>query len=390
MMLSKLTHLSPRMREHIRMNGQGLYTFLLEKTDKYRGDNPFKVAGEVRVPDREIQVYERQMLPRLFDELPLHYRPPSATSLMTGVRKGEIRVMRKSWVHLDERYILIAAGGHRATTKGNKERRVPIPELLVPFLRAQLETKGPYLFPQPGKSIPYSKHWRVHDIVARACVRAGLIKGWVPYCYRRACGWEAEMAHEVGQATCPKCGRTARWRALAVDLRFKHLRSTWGTTAYSVTRDLRLVAEVLGHSDLETTRKHYARALPANVIEGADATAVALAPWGPGGGNRKETQGMEGNHSQAGVVGFTNTIQDLSTQGKAEEDSPMSMLRFPKPQATGSIPVGAVSQPPESTGDFAPVGSGAGNGAVFVGATWGSLDSPPSRCSVGHLGRRVP
>ena len=36
------------------------------------------------------------------------------------------------------------------------------------------------------------------------------------------------------------------------------LRSTYGTTLYRETGDIYLVADVLGHSDVNTTRKHYA------------------------------------------------------------------------------------------------------------------------------------
>ena len=36
------------------------------------------------------------------------------------------------------------------------------------------------------------------------------------------------------------------------------LRSTYGTNLYKETGDIYLVADVLGHSDVNTTRKHYA------------------------------------------------------------------------------------------------------------------------------------
>ena len=36
------------------------------------------------------------------------------------------------------------------------------------------------------------------------------------------------------------------------------LRSTYGTMLYQKTGDIYLVADVLGHSDVNTTRKHYA------------------------------------------------------------------------------------------------------------------------------------
>ena len=37
------------------------------------------------------------------------------------------------------------------------------------------------------------------------------------------------------------------------------LRSTYGTTLYRETGDIYLVADVLGHSDVNTTKKHYAQ-----------------------------------------------------------------------------------------------------------------------------------
>ena len=36
------------------------------------------------------------------------------------------------------------------------------------------------------------------------------------------------------------------------------LRSTYGTTLYRETGDIYLVADVLGHTDVNTTRRHYA------------------------------------------------------------------------------------------------------------------------------------
>ena len=60
---------------------------------------------------------------------------------------------------------------------------------------------------------------------------------------------------------------------------FKHitphkLRSTYGTSLYRQTGDIYLVAEVLGHNDVNTTRKHYA-ALDDDKIRQA-ASAVQL------------------------------------------------------------------------------------------------------------------
>ncbi len=36
------------------------------------------------------------------------------------------------------------------------------------------------------------------------------------------------------------------------------LRSTYGTALYRATKDIYVVAEVLGHKDINTTKRHYA------------------------------------------------------------------------------------------------------------------------------------
>ena len=42
------------------------------------------------------------------------------------------------------------------------------------------------------------------------------------------------------------------------DYFFTKLRSTFGTSLYNETGDIYLVATVLGHKDVNTTKKHYA------------------------------------------------------------------------------------------------------------------------------------
>ena len=42
------------------------------------------------------------------------------------------------------------------------------------------------------------------------------------------------------------------------------LRSTYGTNLYQASKDIYLVADVLGHKDVNTTRKHYAEIVDEN------------------------------------------------------------------------------------------------------------------------------
>ena len=42
------------------------------------------------------------------------------------------------------------------------------------------------------------------------------------------------------------------------------LRSTYGTNLYQESKDIYLVADVLGHADVNTTRRHYAEIVDEN------------------------------------------------------------------------------------------------------------------------------
>jgi site-specific recombinase XerD len=80
-----------------------------------------------------------------------------------------------------------------------------------------------------------------------------------------------------------------KYASLAAPLKKKlsphKLRSTFGTNLYHETGDIYLVADVLGHSDVNTTRRHYAamtddrRRMAARRVHvrGDDAPADALA-----------------------------------------------------------------------------------------------------------------
>ena len=52
------------------------------------------------------------------------------------------------------------------------------------------------------------------------------------------------------------------------------LRSTYGTALYQETGDIYLVADVLGHKDVNTTRKHYAAIEDSNRRKAAKAVQL--------------------------------------------------------------------------------------------------------------------
>ena len=66
----------------------------------------------------------------------------------------------------------------------------------------------------------------------------------------------------VGDLPSSRSKALGIFAAIAAPLKKKisphKLRSTFGTNLYRETGDIYLVADVLGHSDVNTTRKHYA------------------------------------------------------------------------------------------------------------------------------------
>ena len=269
-LLGNLTFLKPQTREHVRMAGQGLFSFLAKKAKVFKGDNPFKEAGRVDVPEREPNFFSPEQFDRLVKVMKPHLAAAALFSALTGTRKAEVRKALKINTFVNERYVLLRS------PKNRKDRRVPIPDVLVPLLMRQMNTPGPFLFARPDGT-QYTNNWRVHDVIARACVRAGLVQGVKPYCFRKACGWKGDMVSEKTSMTCPRCGRAARWRSIPLPLRFKELRSTYATLGYATTGDLHFVQKVLGHSDPKLTQARYARALPERLLQGANAVGSVLA-----------------------------------------------------------------------------------------------------------------
>ncbi|NBD09284.1 tyrosine-type recombinase/integrase [Corallococcus silvisoli] len=373
-LLAALSHLSPQSREHVRMAGQGLYTFLTETAKSFTGDNPFKEAGQVDVPEREPGFFDPDQFTRLIEVMKPHLAAAALFSTLTGTRKAEVRKALKDDTHIAERYVLIRG------PKNNKDRRVPIPEVLVSLLEQQLKTPGKYLFCRQNGA-QYTNNWRAHDVIARACVRAGLIQGTQPYCFRTACGWKGDMVSMRAVLACPRCGRSARWKEVPISLRFKELRSTYATLGYATTGDIHFVQKVLGHSDPKLTQARYARALPEHLRRGANAVGAILMPTAkpgsPVGENPGAGRGSVGSGENPPDGNNPNESKGIAMPGMVEElreSARQRAQRFPKPQATGSIPVGVTAQVPGPTQEIVgPGATGPTRQQVRAGATWTGL-----------------
>jgi site-specific recombinase XerD len=139
--------------------------------------------------------------------------------LGTGIRVSEL-------VGLDIEDINFKLNGLRLIRKGNKEMIVYFGDEVESALRQYIEISRPQIIPVPGHehALFYSMQRKrigvqaVQNLVKKYTKEVTPLKNITPH----------------------------------------KLRSTYGTALYQETDDIYLVAEVLGHTDVNTTRKHYA------------------------------------------------------------------------------------------------------------------------------------
>lgn len=275
-MLAKNADLSPQSREHLRIAVQGAYTFFIKSLKRRDIENPAAAIGKVKIPRRDPKYLTKDQLRALYVEIADQWKPALLFAVGTAVRKGELTAILKSNVHLTERVLVVATSNGNATTKTGQERRIPIPEWLVPHIEIQLKRqKGRFLFARPDGT-QWSKGVRLAGVVKSALGRAGMVTGWTHCCRRKGCAWRADRAEKTS-IPCPNCGFKSFAIAIPINIRWKDLRSTWATQAAAMTGDIRFVQSVLGHGDLKTTLR-YAFALPSHMQVQANKVDVDAGP----------------------------------------------------------------------------------------------------------------
>lgn len=139
--------------------------------------------------------------------------------LATGLRAAELRDLLIEELDLTAQYLVVSHG------KGDKQRLVPIPDLLIPIIKAWIgeRCKGPLILDDNGRSMrPETLYWRIRRMGARAGIR-----------------------NTVHPHT---------------------LRHTYATRLYETTRDMRVVQKLLGHESIQTTQI-YAECCPGMMLE---------------------------------------------------------------------------------------------------------------------------
>src|SRR5467141_4191489 len=89
-------------------------------------------------------------IPRVVEHVPALWRPFTATAIYAGLRKGELRGLRKCDVDLDAGLITVRCSYDRETTKGGHADVIPIAPALMPYLQAAIDaTPSDLVFPWP-------------------------------------------------------------------------------------------------------------------------------------------------------------------------------------------------------------------------------------------------
>jgi integrase len=292
--------LAPQSRQHLKNHVSAAFTYAIEQMKIFRGENPGRQSEKEVIPENEPKFVPVNFIRPFLDAVPLQWRALFATSIYTGMRRGELFGLKVNDVDIEERVIRVRRSHDNPTTKGAKSRVVPIPTELLPYLAQEKNrSRSEWFFPRENgnQQTPDAK---LSVIVRAALKRVGLIEGWEHRCLprrvlvgkkpgaqrftsegvlteMRGCGHITRLPS--GEKTkCPRCGANMRAYAVAIPLAFKDLRSTYGTHATEATGDIRYVQRVLGHSDVRVTERTYASfANRKRLLEMADKVGGALA-----------------------------------------------------------------------------------------------------------------
>lgn len=198
--------------------------------------NPWKPikAGRYEVRDRVVTLAEQnQLLARLSPR----YQRFVLFLIGTGIRLEECRgIEPKTDLNLDARVM-------RVTGKFGKTREVPVPEELVPVLKAQLKA---------DKQLWTQNPQRLREVLAQAC--------------------RAVEASPTG--TRPQWQRKAQ---TAIEHVSPHtLRHTFGWRWLKGGGDIYALSKILGHESVAVTERHYAQLLREDLRAKMDAVDLGL------------------------------------------------------------------------------------------------------------------
>jgi integrase len=228
----------------------------------WTGPNPVTDVRPLQVPRRLAPDYLRfHEVPAVLAALAPRWRPLFATAIYTGLRRGELRALRKTDVDLERRLLTVARSGDRDTTKGGHADVVPIAAELVPFLAVAM-TSSPSEFVFVGLDGEGMRgHMRPEKVLRSAMARAGIVEGYIHVCRRRGCTFK-ESAAAATLRRCPVHGAKLWPKPKVRKTRFHDLRHTTASLLMQAGAPIHVVQKVLRHRDPRMTANVYGHLAP--------------------------------------------------------------------------------------------------------------------------------
>ena len=190
---------------------------------------------------------------------PPDWRNVLAFLIYTGARKGEALGLRREDVDLEAGVIVFRRSHGRNSTKGKRDRLVPITPELGPYLQQALEgTESDWVFPgQDGGRL--RKDVKLERVLRNAMAAAGLVTAYEHRCYKRRCP-HVERVRDAEPRRCPVHGTLLGATGIPRSIRLHDLRGTFATLLIRSGASTGAVQRLLGHSDPRTTMNAYVHA----------------------------------------------------------------------------------------------------------------------------------
>lgn len=237
---------------------RGVYNTLVKKR-LFRGINPVRETKPLEEPERAYHLLTEDELARVLPHVDAEWRDLVHLAFTTGLRRGELYALRKerTVVDLERATLTPRASNARAMTKGKRVKSIPLTAAALEIVRRAWDRAewGALLFPSRTGGLR-STNLRPGEILRAAMVRAGMVEGWLHVCRRRGC--KTEQSHrDEQQRQCPKCGWALWPRPVVRHVRFHDLRHSAATHLLDHGVDLADVQQLLRHSSIAITEKHY-------------------------------------------------------------------------------------------------------------------------------------
>ena len=199
--------LSAQTVNHIRGYLSRAFTAGISR-ERWAGENPVFKTARRRGPKRHPDFLRLEEVAPVIAQVPPQHFHRFVTTLYTGLRKGELRALRKTDIDWSLKAIWVRRSGTRETTKGGHEEPISIHPDLELVLREAVEASPTELvFPGPDGGM-LRDDFKFGVVLRRAMARAGIVEGFLHVCRRQGCRHE-ERAADDGERRCPEHGLPA-------------------------------------------------------------------------------------------------------------------------------------------------------------------------------------